>query len=155
MSSTPIRRVAPRAAGPSGDRRSRPVSEQAGKEPPIGSVCAVMVVRYNPAFSVLMIVAGVFVGGTGILVGKLMLMGLGALHLLIGIGYSVQPWFVVHESSTEIKNLLGMTMKTVPAGLAGLELRDGKLQPKDGGKPKLGGFMARQGDIDAIAAKLR
>jgi len=114
-----------------------------------------MPVRYNPAFAVLMIVAGVFVGGTGLFLGQLMLIGLGTMHLLIGIGYAKQPWFVVHETSTEVKNLFGMTMKTVPAGLKGLELRDGKLQPKEGGKPKLGGFLARREDIDAIAAKLR
>lgn len=114
-----------------------------------------MQVRYNPAFAVLMIVAGVFVGGTGLLIAKPLLMGLGAMHLLIGIGYAKQPWFVVHERSTEIKNLFGMTMKTVPAGLEGLELRDGKLQPKAGGKPRLGGFLARREDIDAIAARLR
>ena len=71
-----------------------------------------MPVRYHPAFAVLMIVAGLFIGGTSVLTGALLLAGLGCLPLLIGIGYAIQPWFVVHERSTEIKNLFGMTMKT-------------------------------------------
>ncbi len=114
-----------------------------------------MAVRYNPAFAILMLASAVFVGGTGLLISKALLIILGGLHLVIGIGYSKAAWFVVHEHSTEIKNLFGMTMKTVPAGLDGLELKDGKLQPKNGGKPRLGGFLARKEDIDAIAAKLR
>ncbi|MAC26867.1 MAG: hypothetical protein CMH59_10380 [Myxococcales bacterium] len=113
-----------------------------------------MRVRYNPAFAVLMLVAGAFIGGTGLLLGKLLLMGLGAMHVLVGLGYATQPWFVVHHGSIELKNLFGMTVKTHPIGLKDLTYRDGKLMPKDGGKPCLGGFLARKDDLEAIAARL-
>jgi hypothetical protein len=113
-----------------------------------------MAVRYSPIFAGLMIVAGLGIGFGGLFLGRPTLLGLGALNFLVGLGYAFQPWFIVHEDSIEMKNVLGMTLKRHPVGLKDLVLRGGKLEPKSGGKPRLGGILAREADIQAIAAKL-
>lgn len=112
-------------------------------------------VRYNPAFGILMVALAAFTVVAGLVTGKLMLLAIGGLNIVVGLGFATRPMFVVHEGRVELKNLFGMTMKTVDVPLDQLELRDGKLYRRGQSKPVAGSMMSRKDDMDRVAAALR
>jgi hypothetical protein len=112
-------------------------------------------VRYHAAFGLIMLVAGAFILGSSLLItGNLLLAGLGAFHILVAIGFLVQPAFVVQEKQIEVKNILGMTLKTHDVALADLEVRDNKLYRNGESKALAGGFFARGDDLAKVQAAI-
>ena len=107
-------------------------------------------VRFKPVLGVGFLLASAFILFSGVVTGKIMLLGLGALNFLVSLGYLTRPMLVVHRHQVELKNLLGMTMKTLDAPLVELEVRDGALF--HGQKKIAGGMLARAADMDRIAA---
>lgn len=86
-------------------------------------------VRYNLLIALFLLICGAFILAVGLLLATPLRIGLGVLSSLIGIGFLTQPWFVVFPDRIELRNLLGMTMKTHPFALAGLEVREGIASP--------------------------
>ncbi len=111
-------------------------------------------VHYNKALGVVILCAGLFVGGTGLLVVKPLLIGLGLLQTLIGLGYVTRPVAMVFEDRVEMKNLLGMTMRTHDVPKRDLQVRDGKVYKKGNRTALFGGFLAHQPDIAALKQSL-
>jgi hypothetical protein len=110
-------------------------------------------VRYNLALAIVMLVLGIIVLVLGLMVGKGLQLLIGGLNIGIGIAYLTQPWFVVFEDRIEIRNLLGMTMKThTISSLAELEVREKKVYRIGEARPLrgAGGFLARSDDIAAV-----
>lgn len=105
-------------------------------------------VRYAPALGVFLLLAGVFILFGGLVTGRVLGMGLGALHTLVAIGFLTQPMFVVHTRRVEMKNILGMTLKTIDVRLAELEVRDGALYHE--GRKIGGGMIARGADMERL-----
>ena len=100
-----------------------------------------------------MLVAGGFTLLTALLLGKGLLAVLGGLNLLIGLGWLSRPIFVVHEDRVELKNLLGMTMKTHQfSGLAELEVRGKKLFRRGERKALAGSGLVHSADWERVVA---
>lgn len=113
-------------------------------------------VRYNQVIAIIMLVAGVFILGTGLLLGTVLQIGLGALNTLLGLGFLTQPWFVVFSDRIELRNVLGMTLKTHSIGsLEEIEVRDGKVHSRSGRFNPIGGWLARSSDLEAVAEAIR
>ncbi len=85
-------------------------------------------VRFHPAFAYFFLPVSLFILGTGLFLGKPMLIFLGAMQLFIGVQYLRSAIYVVHEREIEVKNLLGMTLKRHTfGGLSELLVEGGKL----------------------------
>jgi hypothetical protein len=113
-------------------------------------------VRYNAVFGIGILAAGAFLLASGLFLGKLMLLTVGVINTLAGFGFATQPWFVVFADRIEVRNMLGMTLKTHAVALSDLEVQGNRVWPKSrqafGG---LGGWLARSSDIAGVGAAIR
>lgn len=112
-----------------------------------------MDVGYNKAFGAVMLALATLCLVLGVMVNAGMTIAIGAMNVVIGILYLVRPYFVVGQGTIELRNLLGMTMRTYHFGdLAALEVTpDGKTihQIEPGGartRLKLSRWLADGGD---------
>lgn len=115
-------------------------------------------VRYNAVFGIGILLGGAFVLLSGLLLGKVLLLLIGVVNTLAGFGFTTQPWFVVFSDRIEIRNMIGMTLKTHRIqGLADLEVHGGRVWSKrsNAGFSGLGGWLARGRDIDAVRTAIR
>jgi len=110
--------------------------------------------RYALGLGALMLLAGAFTGFAGLLVGKVLLMGLGALHVFLGVAYLVAPVVVVHADRIEMKNLFGMTLKTHQVAVSDLELQGKKIFRRGDAKPLAGGVFLRGADVERLRRAL-
>lgn len=90
-------------------------------------------VGYNKAFGGFMLVCSLFILGVAVLTGTLFPQALtGGILLLVSLGYLTQPALVITASEVQLKNMLGMTVKSYAVREpADLKLRDGKLMVRD------------------------
>ncbi len=114
-----------------------------------------MRVRFHLAFGVLILACAVFILFTGLALGGLHLLLLGVMNLAIGLGITVQPMFVVHDDRIEMRNLLGMTMKThTYPSLAALEIRGRKIHRKGEDKALASALVGRGSDWEVVRAAI-
>ena len=113
-------------------------------------------VRYNAVFGVGILMAGAFLLASGLFLGKFLLMTVGVINTLAGFGFATQPWFVVFPDRIEIRNMLGMTIKTHAVALSDLEVQGSRVWPKTGRAfGGLGGWLARGSDIAIVGEAIR
>jgi len=115
-------------------------------------------VRYNAIFGIGILVGGAIVLVAGLMLGKFLLLTVGIINSLAGFGFMTQPWFIVFPDRIEIKNMLGMTLRTHRiSGLAALEVHDGRVWPtqSNAGFSGLGGWLARRSDIAVVGNAIR
>ena len=113
-------------------------------------------IRYKLGFGIFMLLAGGFMLFVGLTLKNPMQLGLGVMNALIGLGFSTQPWFLVYPDRIEVKNVLGMTMKTHSfPGPSDLQIVDDKVQSKSGAFKPVGGWLARAEDFDKLRARLK
>jgi hypothetical protein len=86
-------------------------------------------VGYNKGFAAFMLIAGLFIVGAAFATGRLFPQAVtGGILLAVGLLYLTRPLFIVTPSEVQLKNGLGMTVKTYPfRSLSELKIRDGKL----------------------------
>lgn len=112
-------------------------------------------VRYNPLFGAFSALAGGLILLAGLLLGDVITLGIGAMNLLLGLGFMTQPVFVVFDRRIEVRNLLGMTLRKHHIRLHELEVREGKVHPRNGSFRGLGGWVARRSDLAKIDEAIR
>lgn len=87
-----------------------------------------LAIGHNKVFGGFLLVAAVFILGVALMTGHLFPQAItGTILLLVSFGYLTRPAIVVTGSVVEIKNMLGMTLKTRTCRPRELALRDGKL----------------------------
>ena len=69
-------------------------------------------VRYNRPMSLVLFTSAIFVLATGLLLGDPLPLFLGVLNGAVGLGFLLQPWFIFDGQSIQMRNILGMTLKT-------------------------------------------
>lgn len=112
-------------------------------------------IRYNPIFGFTFLAGAALVLVVGLTIGKGMLLGLGLMNGLTSIGFLLQPWMVVHPDRVEIKNLLGMTMKSHPLSRpTDLRIEANKLFVPGKDRAIGGGFLARSSDLEQLKKAL-
>jgi hypothetical protein len=114
-------------------------------------------VRYKPILGLFVLLAGLLVLLFGLVLETGVLLLIGALNTAAGIGYLMQPWFIVYGDRVELRNPLGMTLKThMFDSLAEIEIRGGKLCRRGEARPmkRLGGWFARGTDLELVAAAI-
>jgi hypothetical protein len=113
-------------------------------------------VRYTPYVAVPLLLGAIFVFGTGLMLGGVQLLVIGAMNLAVALAFLVQPWFVVHPDRIEVKNLMGMTLKTHAfTKLADIDVQDGKVVSRAGQFKPVGGWLARSSDVAEVEAVTR
>lgn len=114
-----------------------------------------MQVGHNRALAGVVLAAGAMSLGLGLIAGTMASIAVGAVVMLMGVLYIVNPMAVVHDSEIEIKNPFGMTMKRVSYGSRkDLVVRDGRVFVRCGSTEQttgVGGFMVNRADLDALA----
>lgn len=102
-----------------------------------------------------MLVSGVFILATGLAIGRGMSVLLGLLLSAVGAGFVSRPWFVVFDQKIEIRNMVGMTMKTHEFdSLRELEVV-GKRVCRGGSPLKgVGGMLVRSSDLADVASAI-
>lgn len=70
-------------------------------------------VRYNPWMGGAFLALALFQVVVGLMIGKGLTIGLGAFFVVIATLYLSQPYFVLAGGAVQLRNLLGMTMKTI------------------------------------------
>jgi hypothetical protein len=114
-----------------------------------------MRVRFHLGFGIVLVLAALFILFTGLALGGLHLLFLGALNLALGVGISLQPMFVVHDDRIEMRNLLGMTMKThTYDSLASLEIRGRKVFRKGESKALASALVGRGSDWEVVCGAI-
>lgn len=111
-------------------------------------------IRYNTVFGILLLLVGLFTLGVGVMVGKAMLILVGALNAAVGFGFTTRPFVVVTARGVEMKNLLGMTMRTHAVPREHLAVRGGSIVDARSGKKLAGGMLARREDLEALERAL-
>lgn len=111
-------------------------------------------IRYNAVFGALLLLLGLFTLGVGVVVGKPMLLLVGALNTLVGLGFTTRPFALVTDRGVEMKNLLGMTMKTHAVPKEHLAVRGGSIVDARSGKKLAGGMLARREDLESLERML-
>lgn len=111
-------------------------------------------VRFKPVFGWVLLVLGLFVIGTSLLTGNLVLTVVGVVNSAAAVGFATQPMFVVFADRVEVKNLLGMTLKTLPIrSLQDLRIEGSQVVVPHSPKPRrLGGALVRTSDWEALRA---
>mgnify|MGYP006865141074 CR=1 FL=1 len=112
-------------------------------------------VRFNLIFGIFLLLCAAFILGTGLFIGAPHLLVVGGLNGAVAVGVTFAPMFVVHDDRIEMRNLLGMTMRTHTYGsLAELEIRGSKIFRKEGETKALvsASFLARGSDWDRVVA---
>ncbi len=112
-------------------------------------------VRFNLALGIALLLCAAFVLCTGLFLGALHLLLVGVVNGAVAVGITFAPMFVVHPDRIEMRNLLGMTMRTHTfASLADLEIRGSKIFRKEGETKALASasFVARGSDWDRVVA---
>ncbi len=112
-------------------------------------------VRFNLAFGIVLLVLAAFVLFTGLYTGALHLLLVGAVNGAVALGITFAPMFVVHADRIEMRNLLGMTMRTHTFdSLADLEIRGSKIFRRSGESKALAGagFIGRGSDWARVVA---
>lgn len=89
-------------------------------------------IGYNKGFGIVMLVCSVFILGVAFLTGQLFPQAItGGILLLVSLGYMTQPAVVIAPKEVQMKNLLGMTMRTHPfENLSDLAVENGQLMVK-------------------------
>jgi hypothetical protein len=76
----------------------------------------------------------------------------GAISGLVGVLWLVNPIAVVSERALEIKNPLGLTLRTIPLeSKRDLQVRDGKVFVKGGTRPVLAALVTHRPDVEELA----
>jgi hypothetical protein len=122
----------------------------------VGSLMGSITLTYNKAFGVLLLVAALFILGVAVLTGKMFPQAIsGGILALASIGYLTQPAFVIAAGGVQVKNLLGMTMRTVPFSTwSELTLRDGQLYARDQ-RVKVARWLISASDWALLERKIR
>lgn len=116
-----------------------------------------MYVRYHPAIAPVLGAGAVFVGLSGLVTGAVHLLVIAVVNGAVAIGFAVQPWYVVKETSIEVRNLIGFTLKTHAfERLSDLEVR-GSAVCRKGGEvlSGVGRSVSNRSDWEAMAAAIR
>ena len=114
-------------------------------------------VRLNPLFGVLFFVVSIFNFYVYGVTHDGMQAALGAMMALIGLMYTFGTAFVVDAHVVQVKNPMGMTLKTFAYDSPhDLELRGSTLwiTTSGGDRKKCGGFLTSGTDIRALAAAI-
>jgi hypothetical protein len=84
---------------------------------------------YNKAFGMILLLAALFILGVAWLTGTLFPQAItGGILLLLSLAYLTQPAFVIALGGVQVRNLWGMTLRTVPfSAWSELAIRDGQL----------------------------
>jgi len=69
-------------------------------------------VRYNPLFGFGIAAAAMLIFAAGACTSNLILVVLGMVNVVVGLGFLTREWFVFSGTAFEMKNMLGMTVKT-------------------------------------------
>lgn len=110
-------------------------------------------VRYNAAVGSVFLVLSVFILGTAMLTQTTHLLLIGGLNIGVSLGFLTQPMFVVTPGQIEMRNMLGMTLKTHDyVSLADLEIDGANLVRKSDGQrlARVGPIMTRAADVAAL-----
>lgn len=111
----------------------------------------------NPLFSVLFFACSIFNFYVYGITHDGMQAGLGVLMAVLGLAYAFGTCFVVTDGAVQVKNPLGMTLRTYPfESPHDLEVRGNKLwiTTTDGSRKKAGGIIASGTDLRALAATI-
>lgn len=117
-------------------------------------------VGYNPWMGGIFMILALFQVVVGAMIGKGLTIGLGVFFVVIATLYLTQPYFVLSGGVVQLRNLLGMTMKTIDLGeLDDLEVEPGgRISYADGGgarrRLKLTRWIAKRGDWDRFVVAI-
>jgi hypothetical protein len=114
-----------------------------------------MKIRHNRVIAAIILILGAFVLFAGLFMKAVPSIFIGLLNVLIGIMMMVQPQLVISRSRVELKNLLGMTMKTRDFDYPSqLELEDSKFYINRNGKREkimtVNKIFSHGPDVDAL-----
>jgi membrane-bound ClpP family serine protease len=86
-----------------------------------------MQMKFNKILAIFLILSSAFILGITFLVGFTVNAVTGLILLSVGIAMLIQPALIISKDKVELRNLLGMTMKTFPYSPGNLTLRDNAL----------------------------
>ena len=113
-----------------------------------------ILVHHKPFMGVILLCCGLFIGGVGIMIGTIIQLIMGGMFTLMGIMYFTKPALYINEHTMELKNLLGMTIKTYPLSPDSLELRDRSIYIS-GKKVRISRVMLKNEDVEKMEAYLQ
>jgi hypothetical protein len=113
-------------------------------------------IRFRAGLGRFIVAVALVICVVGLITGGLHLVLLGALQIAMGWAFAVKPTVIVFRDRVELRNLLGMTMKTFPiAGLHQLRIEGGKVMvPEEEGTKALGGALTRPEDLAVLQAAI-
>jgi len=113
-------------------------------------------VGYNKIWGGLMLVCAAFILGVALLTGQYFPQAFtGTILLVVSLGYLTQPAFVVTQNEVQVRNLLGMTLRTHPfEKLSQLTVVGGKLEVK-GTPVRAPRWLLASGDWERLEALVR
>jgi hypothetical protein len=112
-------------------------------------------IRYKPALGLVMVACALFILVVAFITGHLFPQAItGGILFLVSLGYLTQPALVVTSTGVEMKNMLGMTLKTHSfASLADVSLGDAGLVV-NGTRVRIARWMLHSDDLKALAAAI-
>jgi hypothetical protein len=106
-------------------------------------------VRYNPFIGGFLLICGLFIMLVGLTIAAPTSLLLGLMNTVLGLAFMIRPWFVYTGEAIEMRNVLGMTMKTYKVPNVALLTVDSGAAHYDG--KKLFGFGSLASPTDWAA----